>query len=334
MEDLIQAAAHHRGGYVLRRDLIDLGLKDRNIRAAVHAHLLVRIRHGTYAPALDYQALSPERRHTLASFSVADRLGPGVALSHQTAAVATGMTAWGIDLDTIHLVRLDGRGGRREAGVAFHRGTIEEDELVLVDGRRSCPPDRAVLDACRLADVESGMVLASLAVHDGFCTLEQLAARLQSMSSWPGTIHCRLVLGYAEPRCESVGEARSLYMMRMEHLPLPEVQVEITLDGRVIARSDFGWWIWRHVGEFDGRIKYGRLNPDPSRLEQVLVEEKRREDLIRSHPLGMSRWMWGGLDPARRAATALEIRRGLDQSRTVYTRNATHLETGRVPWAA
>lgn len=327
MEDVIRSAADHRGGYVFRHDLLDVGLADRDIASAVRIGMLVRLRHGTYAPANLVNGLSLERRHLLVAYSIIDKLGDGVALSHHTAAIAHSTPTFGLDLRSIHLTRLDARGGRKEAGVAFHvGGVIRDEDLCEVDGRLCVVPQRAVIESCSLASVESGMVTASFAVRAGSCTIGELQERLQRHERWPGMLRVRLAIARAEPRCESVGEVRSMYMFGCARLPRPEPQFLVERDGRVIARADFGWHDYRHVGEFDGLIKYGRLNPySEADLGQVIIDEKRREDEIRDELLGMSRWTWRDLEPRIRTNTAARILGGLERSRRLYARGAVHI---------
>jgi hypothetical protein len=49
------------------------------------------------------------------------------------------------------------------------------------------------------------------------------------------------------------------------------------------------------VGEFDGKVKYGRaLRPGQDPGEAVFVE-KRREDALRDRSLQVVRWVWAEL---------------------------------------
>ncbi|MGY1639850.1 hypothetical protein ACI782_01795 [Geodermatophilus sp. SYSU D00703] len=51
------------------------------------------------------------------------------------------------------------------------------------------------------------------------------------------------------------------------------------------------------LGEFDGRVEYGRaLKPgqDPG---EAVFEEKRREDALRDEGWGVVRWTWADLTP-------------------------------------
>jgi hypothetical protein len=77
-----------------------------------------------------------------------------------------------------------------------------------------------------------------------------------------------------------------------EGLPRPELQQEIFgPDGRLVARVDFRWKEYNTVGEFDGKIKYGRLLKPGQRIEDVIFEEKVREDAVRDLGLQVVRWI-------------------------------------------
>ena len=326
MDDVFSVLAARRGGYVFRHDLIEYGLRDRDIRAAVRAGLLTRLRHGTYAPTSVIAPLSPEAKHVLIAYSIVDKLGPGVALSHHSAALVHTPQSFGLDLGVIHVTQLSGRHGRQEAGVVFHVGDTSEDGLVEIDGRLVVTPARAAFESACLAPTESGMVTMSAMMHDKLVTREELEELGAALERWPGGRHARLALRLADGRCESVGESRSLFMFWREGVPRPETQVIIrTEDGREVARTDFAWLRYRHTGEFDGLFKYGRLNPYASDPGRAITDEKKREDLVRSLMVGMSRWTWAGLDEKRRSATARRILQGLEQSKRLYTRNATYV---------
>ena len=80
-------------------------------------------------------------------------------------------------------------------------------------------------------------------------------------------------------------------------LPPPDLHVRLRRpDGSLIARCDFGWRDARVLGEFDGRIKYGRLLRPGQAPGDVVFEEKRREDALRDERWGMVRWVWRELD--------------------------------------
>lgn len=82
----------------------------------------------------------------------------------------------------------------------------------------------------------------------------------------------------------------------------------------MIGTSDFCWEEQRHLGEFDGKIKYGRfLRPDEEPGDAVF-REKCREDEMRGEAYGMSRWTWRDVTPGGRQAFLHRLRSGLDRS--------------------
>lgn len=318
METFFETIAQHRGGYILRPDLLDLGFDDRQIRGALREGLIVRLRNGTYAPQ-SHDELTPEAKHRLLAFAVQDKLPSGIVLSHQSAAVIHTRVSYGLDLGTVHVTRRGGMTARNEAGVVHHGGLLPDEDIVEIDGHLLVAPARAALETAVVAGTEAGLVQTSFVLRSG-TSADELHERLEQMARWPGVTKVRLAVVWASAECESVGEARSLYMFRMGGLPVPRMQVEyIDAAGRVVGRVDFAWDDFWHVGEFDGLFKYGRLNPyGGGELGQAVVDEKRREDCLRELGMGMSRWVWADLHSP--VATCRRIRAAMEQSRRLYGR--------------
>lgn len=329
MDDL-NLVTDTNGGYVMRHQLIDLGYSDRQISQARRARLLRRIRHGTYVLESEWATLSPAERHRVLARSVLDKLGPGVVASHHTAAAFHGYDLYGVDLSAVHVTRLDGRSGRREAGIVYHHGLVlPDDDIREVEGRAVTQPMRAVFESSSLASVESGMVTASSALRTRQFTRDELIEHGRRFDHWLGTRRARLAIRLSDASLETVGEVRSLHMMWRHKIPHPELQHAVTsADGRFIARTDFAWVPARHTGEFDGMVKYGRLNPHTSDPGLTITKEKVREDAVRDQLMGMSRWTWSGLDVRAQAATAGMIHEGIERSRRLYTRNGVIIPLG------
>jgi hypothetical protein len=325
MDDLA-VIAEANGGYLMRHQLNGLGLSDAMIRHAMRGGVLRRVRHGTYVVQHVWDPLTESQRHAVITRSVLDKLGPHVAATHQSAAALHGLDLYGADLRDVHVTRLDRRRGRREAGVVFHEGAIDEDgdDVVAIGGRLVSAPKRAVFEACSVASLETGMVLATSAIRMGTVSHVELEEDGHRFDHWPGTRTARLAIRMADARLETVGEVRSLHLMFRHRIPHPELQWEIIdRGGRLIARTDFAWIDDRHTGEFDGLVKYGRLNPYASDVGRVLTDEKAREDGVRDHQLGMTRWTWAELSASRQAETAARIQQGRERSRKLYRRNGT-----------
>ncbi len=323
MDEYVRQAAEAQGGYLMRHQLIDLGFSDATIRAAMQSDLLRRVRHGTYVMASSWASLSASARHLVLVRSVLDKLGDGVVASHQSAAALYGLDLFDVDLDMVHVTRLDGRTGRREAGVVFHHGAVVPARDVReVGGRLVVEPVRTVFESCSQVSIESGMVLASSALRSAAVTKGDLEDSTHRFDHWQGTRKARVAVRLADGRLESVGEVRSLHMMWRHRLPHPELQHTVYDDGgHIIARTDFAWIDHRHTGEFDGLMKYGRLNPHATDPGQAIAEEKVREDRVRDQSYGMTRWVWAGLAPSQQARTVAAIRLGMERSRKLYLRN-------------
>lgn len=309
-------------GYVTRAYLLGQGHDDRDIRAAVRAGVIRRRRRGVYVHAVDDDRRTPDERHVVDIRSVADKLGPAVAISHQSACAVHGIATYGMPLDTIHVTRLDGSAGRREHGLAHHVGTVvTEDDLTTVDGVLVVTPARAMLEVAMTGSVESGVVTLDSGLHLAHADLDTLASMSSRFSTWPGARTGRYALTLADERAESPGESRSRVLFRRENLPVPDLQVAFhDEDGRLIGRTDFGWLDFCHVGEFDGKVKFGGIAGDARTPQDIAYAEKRREDLIRRHPVGMSRWGWHDLSGAAGRRTAQRVQADLDQSHRLYAR--------------
>ena len=115
----------------------------------------------------------------------------------------------------------------------------------------------------------------------------------------------------ARPGSESIGESRGYWLCRVFHLPAPKPQFKVVRRRGVLKGTcDWGWPEHGLLGEFDGRIKYGRLLKPGQEPGEVVFAEKRREDLLRELTgYGMVRLIWS--DYERPRATAARIERQL-----------------------
>ena len=84
-------------------------------------------------------------------------------------------------------------------------------------------------------------------------------------------------------------------------LPVPETQFEVR-DSDGVLRGTCDWW-WRKakvLGEFDGKLKYGRLLRPGLEPGDVVFAEKQREDELRELTgCQMIRLTWSDYDRPR-----------------------------------
>jgi hypothetical protein len=291
-------------GVFLRREAIELAVDDATLRRALRAGVLVRVRHGAYAFAADWAASDDGQRHVVRSRAALRVLGDRVALSHHSAAAFLGMDLWDVPLDQVHVTRLDGGAGRTEGDIRHHEGFVLGTDLVLVDGQPVMRPVRAALESASLSGLERGLVTVDSGLREGLFTSADLAAQHALMQSWPGTQHLHLVTRLADGRSGSVGESRSRYLFYASRLPAPELQFAVYDGGALVGISDFAWPALGMLGEFDGRVKYGRLLRPGEDPGDAVFREKRREDLLRRLTgWRMVRLVWADLrSPERTAA--------------------------------
>jgi hypothetical protein len=327
MDEFFREHATARGGFLHRRDILDLGGSDAMIKAAVALGTLRRIRVGTYVFADEHDLLTPIQKHAVLARAVLDKFPPGtVALSHHSAAVAHGLDVYGSALHVVHLVRLDGGCGRIESGVVHHDVRPADEEIVEVDGRLTVAPRRAVWEVACTSSRRGALVVMDSALHHELLTPEDLQIQGQRGERWPRSRVARLVARLADGGAENPGETLMRYLCWEHGLPRPETQVTVLdEEGRFVARTDLAWVVWHHYGEFDGMKKYVRdLRPGESPSD-VVVREKVREDGIRRLRNGVSRAVWTEVQPTEASRTADRIRHELEQSRRLYTRDRTYL---------
>jgi hypothetical protein len=269
------------GAVWLRRDAVANGYSDKNIARLVRAGEWYRVRWGAYSSKALWESLSPQDRHRLLCRAVLLTAHPTSVLSHVSAAVEWGASIWDIDLQQVHLTRTDGRAGRREAGLVHHRGRLTENDVETVNGVRVTNPARAVAEICTTADVERSLVVGHSLMQLGKLTPEGLRYEGDATRHWPRSLITDLVVRLADPRIESVAETRAWYLFWSQHIPRPESQLEVFDEsGRLLGRVDFAWPDHGVFAEIDGREKYLKMRRPGESLEEFLLREKRREELI------------------------------------------------------
>lgn len=124
-------------------------------------------------------------------------------------------------------------------------------------------------------------------------TLEDIRAAADALEVTRGRARLERALEFADGRSESPGE--SLARVRFHELGFepPALQHEYRLPSGEVFRSDFRWDSVNLAGEFDGMAKYKAAELRGGRTaEEVVVDEKLREDAIRSTGDGMLRMIW------------------------------------------
>lgn len=300
----------------------DAALRGVDIRSAKAS--VVRLRHGTYVDREALGAASPALRYEYVVRATVESMRSGAPLAHESAAVMLEIPIIGPWPDRTHVMVEAGRGGRSSARIVRH-GTREMPDLVTVDGIAVVHPARTVVDLARTRSFASGLASADHVLRAGLVTREQLLAEVEKIGYHRGAGRARAVVEHADARAESVGESLSRAQMIELRLPVPVLQHDVYDADGFVGRTDFWWPELRLVGEFDGKVKFGReIAGDVSDARQALWREKQREDRLRRLGLGVVRWTWDEASDRGRYARLL-ARAGLHPGRRT--------ESGPIPAA-
>lgn len=281
MRDVFEALALERHTFQ-RAEFVSLGGRDIQLYRALDLEILHRVRPGTYALYDDWHAATPTQQHLWRARSVLRTAGVQVALTSVSALVAMNSPAWRLPLDDVHVLRTDGRAGRREAGVVQHRGKVLPGDVVAVGPEHWTSAARACLEMTwtQGIEVEPAMVAIDDLLRRGLVTQEALHERADLSKQVPGSLRTDLVIGLCDPHRESVGESRTAYACWKAGLPPHVPQLELKdARGHVLARLDFAWpalGVWL---EFDGKEKYLMDRRPGESRESAILRAKRAERL-------------------------------------------------------
>jgi hypothetical protein len=127
------------------------------------------------------------------------------------------------------------------------------------------------------------------------------------MDNWPNIRATRRAVADSDSGAESAGESLARDLVAELGIGRPWTQVPILVDGRI-------YWVdllvGRHAFEFDGKVKYlgrDRGGVDGRRPDDIVWEEKKRQDKICGQGLGMSRIVWDDFWSAARARALVRL---------------------------
>ncbi len=235
----------------------------------------------------------PEVEHLLLVRSTLPRLAPGGVVSHVLAAVLHGLPVWNATMARVQVTRDARTGGRISSRTHLHVSPLHAEDVENVDGVLVTSKARSIVDVALTLPFEQAVVVADGALADPLVG-PALVAAMERAAGRTGIERARRVVAFADGRSGSAGESRSRVAIMRAGLPMPVLQWDVySAGGLWIGCVDFGWRALRTVGEFDGRIKYGRLLKPGQDPGDVVFAEKVREDELRDP--GAVRWIWSDL---------------------------------------
>lgn len=277
-----------------RDDLILNGWTDRRLAAAVARGELFHLRRGWYIDGAERAALHPEERHRAHVIAVARDSTGGAVMSHTSAAVLWRLPLHRIRCAAVHMTMPAARRVSSSPDVRRHAGPLPAADVVIVDGIRCTSLSRTVFDLLCVLPREAAVSVADAAERQMARRLREwdldavaawrleLGRRLAEADGRRGVRQARWVAAFADGRAQLPGESVSRLQLHRLGFAAPELQVPVAgPDGRTFF-VDFELGDVRCFGEFDGKEKYFDEAMRSGRtVEQVIFDEKRREDWIR-----------------------------------------------------
>ena len=270
-----------------------------------------RLGHGAYVDAATFAELEAAARHRLRIEATLPAMATDAILSHESAAVMYKLPLWRVPLDRIQITRDRRNGGRIKHDLTVHCGPVVG--VVEIDGFLVTTPARMVVDLGRTLPFEQAVVTGDAAVRTFGVTAEDLAVELELAKYRRGAAAARRVVNFLDGRSESVGESRSRVMLRRCGID-GMLSQGIVFDAGGVARGrvDFYDEELGVLGEFDGRVKYGRLLRQGQDPGDAVFEEKLREDRLREPGFQVVRWIW---DELENDSTGVRIAQSLERGR-------------------
>jgi hypothetical protein len=281
MHPLLRAVAERQLGVFTAGDAHRAGYGHGEIRHLRRSGAWITLRRGVYMTAQDLgRVTGPRRRHLVDCMAVLLELGrPEAAVSSVSAARIWG---WPVRRDLDRTVRLTHPAtGRRGRGFHMTHASLPATDVMLTGPVRITTAARTLVDCAREWELDDAVVAIDAALLAEQTTGADLQQAIAAARGWTGVRAAARAVSLADGRAESPLETRGRLRIVGAGFPTPELQVEIRTAGRLVGVVD-AWFDDAAVAiEFDGRVKY--TNPWRGRTpEQVLWDEKRREDELRA----------------------------------------------------
>lgn len=280
---------------LFRPRLLADGVTDAMLRSRCQRSELSRIRPGAYAPAALYDELEAAERRRLLIQATIPKLDGDSVVSHISAARLLRMPVPDMPQERVHVSRHQRAGGFSRANVHCHATTLAGPDVQMIDGVLVTSAARTVVDCACLLDLDAAVCLADDALHRKLTTEDELEAALLRIGRRVGVRNARLTLEHADGLSESVGESLSRMLFLRSDLPAPWLQVRLFDGAKFLGRPDFLWKQFRTVGEFDGKVKYGRLLKPGQSAQDAAWAERQREIAISELNWEFVRWTWADL---------------------------------------
>lgn len=276
----------------LTHDLVAEGFSHNELARQRRTGQIHQLRRGAYDVA---DSADPAVRHLRLIEATVRLTAPDAVVSHLSAAVVHGLPVFTTGLARVQLTRPGSASGKVRGGTHLHATALDPSEVLEVRGFRVTSLARTVVDVGRTVAFDQAVMTGDPALRKGLSAAD-VEACLERSTRRPGVAKARRVAGFLDALSESPGESLSRVALHTAGIIAPTLQYEVRdTAGRLVGRADFAWEELRTLGEFDGRIKYGRLLKPGETAGDVIYAEKVREDALRDLGWQVVRWTYADL---------------------------------------
>jgi hypothetical protein len=284
-----------RNGLILASDFRALGFDTRPARRAIDRGDYVRVRHGAFVEKSTWEALKPGERHRLAVVATSLFASDQNLYSHYAAAAMHGIPIIGSWPQQIDVITAPSSGGHSRGMLRRRALGAREFEHDRRTGLDCTTPAQTAIDLAMVADFATGVAAIDRVLwhRSPLASLEDLHRVMESVDGVRGFRKAERCLEFATSLADTPLESLSRVNIHLLGYPAPILQHPFVLDDGSIRYVDFWWPDFRVIGEADGAGKY--LDPALRRgrsADQVVYDEKLREDDLRRQAQGFARWDW------------------------------------------
>lgn len=293
---------------LFRRYLVETGMSDRKIEAAVGSGRMVRLVPGAFVLREAWGILRSEERLLARTLAVAHlNRRRTVVFSHHSAAAIWGLPLWSQRDQSVSVLTPIKSPSRRSGSVRRHIDAWGDADICEVAGLQVTTLSKTIVDLARYASPELsiGVADAGLRRMFGFGRNKIVSEsselyewrgsqleRLEAMRGERGVRRARRQVVLADPRADSVVE--SVSRLQFSRLQM-EVEIQVPVRGSAGQQYwlDFEFLGQRAFGEVDGAVKYADARMlGGGNAHEAVVREKRREDEVRGvENKRIVRWM-------------------------------------------
>jgi hypothetical protein len=305
-------------GLVSRAEALAQGLSGDDVRLLLARGIWVPVRRGLYTHREHWEALDERRGRPLLLIRAVHRGMQRLhVISHTSGALVHGLPFLDPRDRLVHITKYGAPRARVRDGVKHHQSRYQQADVTWIDGLPVLGVARTALDIAREHGFVAGVCVIDAARQRGV-TSEELWREREAMWHWPLVTVVDAAIEFSDPGAESIGE--SLSRILLDEIGLGPVQTQFELRDRTgSARCDMR--VGRQVFEFDGLVKLqpperGGVADRPA--EEIVADEKRRQDWVCGFHLGMSRITWPELWGRQRELTKQRLRREYDATTACF----------------